>query len=67
LLHGWWLFFLLFSSLPRGRPGNHPPSYFNDLKFAADLSPRIVREVENSPVVALKLFFNQAAAWFHDN
>jgi hypothetical protein len=32
-----------------------------------DLSPRIAREVGKSPLLALKLFFNQAGEWFDFN
>ncbi len=30
-----------------------------------DLSPRVAKEIEKSPTVALKLFFNQAGDWFN--
>jgi hypothetical protein len=32
-----------------------------------DLSPRVAKEVEKSPLLALKLFFNQAGEWFNFN
>ena len=32
-----------------------------------DLSPRIAKEIEKSPLLALKLFFNQAGSWFDFN
>ncbi len=30
-----------------------------------DLSSRLAKQVEKSPLITLKLFFNQAAEWFH--
>jgi hypothetical protein len=36
-------------------------------KPVEDLSPRIAHEVSKSPLLALKLFFNQAGAWFDFN
>jgi hypothetical protein len=36
-------------------------------KPVQDLSPRVAKEVEKSPMLALKLFFNQAGEWFDSN
>jgi len=50
------------------------PYHFTTIHFSGtaqkpvqDLSPRISREVEKSPMLALKLFFNQAGEWFDFN
>jgi hypothetical protein len=32
-----------------------------------DLSPRIAKEIDKSPMLTLKLFFNQAGSWFDFN
>ena len=50
------------------------PYHFTTIHFSGtaqkpeqDLSPRISREVEKSPLLALKLFFDQAGGWFDFN
>lgn len=50
------------------------PYHFTTIHFSGtaqkpeqDLSPRIAREVEKSPMLALKLFFKQAGEWFDLN
>lgn len=50
------------------------PYHFTTVHFSGtaqkpeqDLSPRIAHEVGKSPLLALKLFFNQAGAWFDFN
>ena len=47
------------------------PYYFTTVHFSGtaqkpeqDLSGRVAKEVEKSPLLALKLFFNQAGEWF---
>jgi hypothetical protein len=48
------------------------PYHFTTIHFSGtaqkaeqDLSGRIAKEVEKSPLIALKLFFNQAGEWFN--
>jgi hypothetical protein len=50
------------------------PYHFTTIHFSGttrkpqeDLSPRLTHEVAKSPVVAMKLFFNQAGEWFDFN
>lgn len=50
------------------------PYHFTTVHFSGtaqkpdqDLSPRIAHEIGKSPLLALKLFFNQAGAWFDFN
>ena len=50
------------------------PYHFTTIHFSGtaqkpeqDLSPRVAHEIGKSPLLALKLFFNQAGAWFDFN